>query len=310
MNAHDEFRRAQRRLLDRVGVRAESHFFDVPAVSGRVHVLIAGEGPPVVMVPGFADPAAMWAPLMARLEGFSVYAIDRPCFGLTGPARHDTATARKLAVMFLEQVLDALRLNQPVFVASSIGSLWSIWLSLDRADRVAAMTHVGCPAFILGTSAPLPLRLLSISPLGRLLMRLSPPSPRQVDRIAAMAGENLSDLPELRDLLVVNQKLPGVQAAMIELLHSLVRLRGPRPEIELTPAQLAQIRQPVQLIWGERDPFGAPDVGRRAARIIPAAAFHAIPKAGHAPWIAHAHAVADLAVPFIRTAGRSNETEV
>jgi hypothetical protein len=78
MNATDEFRRLQRLLLQHVGVRAESRFLDLPAVSGRVHVLVSGDGPPVVMVPGFGDPAAMWAPLMGQLGGFSLYAVDRP----------------------------------------------------------------------------------------------------------------------------------------------------------------------------------------------------------------------------------------
>jgi hypothetical protein len=38
MNATDEFRRVQRLLLQRVGIRTESRFLDLPAVSGRVHV--------------------------------------------------------------------------------------------------------------------------------------------------------------------------------------------------------------------------------------------------------------------------------
>lgn len=63
MSATEEFIAAQERLLQRVGVSAESRFLEAPAVSGRTHVLISGEGPPVVMVPGFGDPAAMWAPL-------------------------------------------------------------------------------------------------------------------------------------------------------------------------------------------------------------------------------------------------------
>lgn len=301
MNATEEFKAAQDRLLRRTGVWAESRFLDAPVISGRVHILVSGDGPPVVMVPGFGDPAAMWAPLMAELDGFTLYAVDRPCFGLTGPAQHTTTTLRKLAVEFLEQVLDGLRLERPAFVANSVGSLWTTWLAIDRPERVAAITHVGCPAVILGTSAPLPLRLLSVRPLGRLLMKLLPPSPGQVDRFAAMAGEDLSQLPELRDLLVAIQRLPGVQSALRELVHAVVRMRGARPEITLTEHQLAQITRPIQLIWGGRDPFGAPEVGQRAAEIIPEAAFHLIPDAGHIPWVAHPEPVSELAAPFLRT---------
>ena len=69
MIAADEFKAAQRRLLERYRIDAEPQFIEVPAVRGHVHVLRSGTGPPVVMVPGFADPAAMWAALMAGLEG-------------------------------------------------------------------------------------------------------------------------------------------------------------------------------------------------------------------------------------------------
>ena len=35
-------------------------------------------------------------------------------------------------------------------------SLWTTWLAaLDHPGRVGAIVHAGCPALILGTSAPL-----------------------------------------------------------------------------------------------------------------------------------------------------------
>jgi pimeloyl-ACP methyl ester carboxylesterase len=92
-------------------------------------------------------------------------------------------------------VLDQLQLDQPLFVANSMGSLWSLWLAIDRPSRVRAMTHIGCPAVILETSAPLPMRLLSVRPLGRIIMALSPPSRRQVERFASIVGEDFSQLP-------------------------------------------------------------------------------------------------------------------
>jgi pimeloyl-ACP methyl ester carboxylesterase len=149
------------------------------------------------------------------------------------------------------------------------------------------------------------MRLLSVRPVGRLIMRLSPPSAAQVERFAAMVGEDLSRAPELRDMLVAMQRLPGVQASIRELLHAVVRLRGARPEVALTAAQLARIAQPVQLIWGERDPFGGPRIGKHAAAIIPDAEFHVLPGAGHVPWIAQAGAVSDLAAPFLRAVSSS-----
>ncbi len=306
MTAVEDFQAAQTQLLRRHDVDADSHFLEVPAVNRRVHVLSGGDGPPVVMVPGFADPAAMWTPLMSRLEGFRLHAVDRPCFGLTGRAEHTTGTLRRLAVDFLEQVLDALGLDRPLFVGSSMGSLWSIWLAIERPDRVSAMVHIGCPAFVLGTSAPFPMRLLSVRPAGRFIMGMSPPSARQVERFARMAaGEDLSTQPELRDLLVAAQKLPGAQDGMLDLLHAAVRLRGAQPEVALTAEQLAEIRQSVLLIWGARDVFGGPDVAERVADVIPDAELRIIPEGGHVPWVGHPDGVAQAAVPFLRVHGAS-----
>jgi hypothetical protein len=64
MNGTEEFKAAQERLLKRVSVVAESLYLEIPAVSGRAHVLVSGEGPPVVFVPGFGDPSTISAPLL------------------------------------------------------------------------------------------------------------------------------------------------------------------------------------------------------------------------------------------------------
>jgi len=304
MTAVDDFRAAQVRLLQRYAPDTTSHFFEIPAVSGRVHALRRGQGPPLVLVPGFGDPAAMWAPLMGELDGVALHAVDRPSFGLTGRGDYETATFRRLAVDFLEQVLDVLGLDRPWLIGNSIGSLWCTWLALDRPDRVAGLIHIGCPAFILGTSAPLPLRLASVRPLGRVLMSLTPPSPRQVETFAKrVAGEDLSVVPEVRDLLVASQRLPGARDAILDLLHAVIRLRGARPQVALTVEQLARTRQPVLLIWGGRDPFGTPDVGREAARILPEADMRLIPNGGHLPWVRYPADVAAAAVPFLEKHG-------
>lgn len=152
---------------------------------------------------------------------------------------------------------------------------------------------------MMGTSAPFPLRLGSIPPVGRLLRRLDPPSLKQVDRFIAMAGEDFSHLPELRELFLAHGQLPDVGPALSQLMHALVQLRGPRPHVELTAAQLTRVTQPVQLIWGGHDPVGPPSVGERAAEIIPNAEFHVV-SGGHAPWVDQPAQVASLAAPFLR----------
>lgn len=299
MDAFAEFRRAQARMLERFGVPARSTFIDVRAVQGRTHVLSVGEGPPVVLVPGFADPAAMWAPLMAELAGFTLHAVDRPCFGLTGCAPHTTASLRPMAVDFLDHVLSALDLPQAAFIGNSMGALWSMWLAIERPERVAALSIVGCPALVLGTSAPLPMRLLGVHGLGRAIMRAAPPSPEQVRRFAKLVGEDFTHQPEVVDLLVSVQRTPGTPQAMRELLRASVGVLGPRSQLVLREMDLERIACPVQLVWGGHDAFGSPAVARRTAMAIPDARLHFIDDAGHLPWIRFAPQVGVLVRDFL-----------
>ena len=277
------FQGAQRQVLERYGVDARSQMIRVPRLDLDVHVLVAGDGPPVLMAIGGGMVAALWAPLMAELGGYTAIAFDPPGHGLSEPVRYSTQTMRTTAVELIDGVRHALGIERAPIVAQSMGGLWSTWFALDRPRHVSAISYVGCPALMLGTSAPLPLRLGTIRPLHSVIEHLQPPSTRQVERIGRMAGEPLDELPELRDLFLAYERLPATSAVLLDLHRALVRVRGARPEVALTADQLRAVTQPVQFVWGERDPFGSPDVGRRAAALMTDAELRTV-DTGHGPW--------------------------
>lgn len=296
--ARQEYVRAQQRVFDRYGVEVESRFVRTPALTGDTHVLASGEGPPLVMVIGGGMVAGLFAPLMAHLDGYRIYAMDPPGHGLTASTGFSEGAMRELAVGFLSEVLDGLGLKEAPFVSQSLGGLWTSWLAIDRPDRVSSISYVACPALMLGTSAPLPLRIATIPVVGDLINVLDRPSQKQVMRMGRMAGEDLSDVPELRDLFLAYERMPGARARLGELHRALIRLRGPRPGVELTARQLSRIRSPIQMIWGEDDPFGPPSTGKRAARVLPGASLHVVP-GGHGPWFHHAETIASLIRSFL-----------
>lgn len=296
--SRQQFHEAMRTVLDAHGVDAVSQYVEVPAIEGRAHVLTVGEGPPLVMVNGGGTPAAMFAPLMAQLDDYRIYGVDLPGYGLTDPRPGLFDDHRSNAVAFLGHVLDALDLDRPAMLGNSLGSMWIMWLALDAPERVAASIHLGSPAIVLDTSAPLPMRLMSTR-IGPLLMKLQPPSPKQVRALSKMVNEHPLD-PEIVDLLVATERLPGTDATFLANMRSLLRLRGAQPHMRITEDQLAGVDHPSLIVWGEDEAFGSPDVGRRMADAMPHAELHVVP-GGHAPWLKHADRVGRIAIAFLES---------
>ncbi len=294
---HEDFSKAQAAVLDRYGIAAEERWVEAPIVDGRAHVLVTGEGPPVVVLNGIGLPAAMLAPLMARLGGVTQYAIDLPGYGLTDTTPTFADDLRANAVCFLSEVLDGLDLDRPVVVANSLGSLWASWLAIDRPDRVAALVHLGCPAIVFDTSAPFPMRLLANRPLGRLMMKLQPPSERQVEQLAKMVNEHPLP-PEIARLVLTTERLDHFEDIFLATLNRLLRLRGNRPELALTADHLSRIQAPTLLVFANSDPMGAAPVGRRMAAAMADAELRIV-DGGHAPWLHHADQIAPLLNTFL-----------
>jgi pimeloyl-ACP methyl ester carboxylesterase len=294
---HEDFSRAQAAALNRYGITAEDRWIEAPVVDGQAHVLVTGEGPPVVVLNGIGVPAAMLAPMMAHLDGVRQHAVDLPGYGLTDTIPAFADNLRANAVRFLTEVLDGLGLDQPVVVANSLGSLWASWLAIDQPDRVAALAHLGCPAIVLDTSAPLPMRLLSVRPLGRVMMKLQPPSQRQVEQLAKMVHEHPLP-PEIAQLILATERLDHFEDTFLAMLNRLLRLRGNRPELALTAHQLARIQAPTLLVFANDDPMGAAPIGQRMADAMVDAELHTV-EGGHAPWLHHAEQIAPLLTAFL-----------
>lgn len=298
------FMDAQAKVLDRNGIVAEDRWVAAPSVRGQAHVLVTGDGPAVVLMNGIGIPAAMLAPLMARIDGFTQYAVDLPAYGLTDTTPGFADDLRANAVRFLLDLFDGLNLDRPIVIANSLGSLWASWLALDRPDRVAGLAHIGCPAVVLDTSAPPPMRLLSARPLGRLMMRLQPPSERQVDQLAKAVHEH--PLPaEIHQLILATERLPHFQDTFLATLNKLLRVRGNRRAMSLTAEQLGRIDAPTLLVFADDDPMGDANVGERVATAMPNAQLHIV-EGGHAPWLHHADQIAPTLTAFLRQVSSPN----
>jgi len=78
--------------------------------------------------------------------------------------------------------------------------------------------------------------------------------------------------------------MPAWRRAMFSHPNLETRSGKPRPENLLTDAELRGIELPVRFIFGGADVYGGPEVGERAASLMPDARLDVLP-GGHAPFL-------------------------
>ncbi len=300
-------RDAEEQLLACYGLKARTHFVSLPRLGMRIRVTEIGSGEPVLIVPGNTGDAFPLIPLMAELRGRRIIAVNRPGGGTSDGMDHRTiGDFREFAVETLSTVLDAFELASVSVVAHSMGGHWSLWLALDRPERVTALTLLGVPGNLISTGPPLLLRLLSVPGLNRLLFGIimlavnRQPSETGTSASAAMAACRYHF-----------QRLPHYRISTLSLMERTNRLRGPRPEHTLTAEQLKRVQQPTMFLWGTNDPFGSSETGRHIAQILPYSEFHAIQGAGHLPWLSNLAECGQLTRDFLANyAGPATDSDL
>jgi 2-hydroxy-6-oxonona-2,4-dienedioate hydrolase len=280
---------AERRLFAYYGLEYTLHHVELKQPDLRVRVLEVGSGPPLLLVPGGSGDAWQLAPLMAQLRGWRLIAVNRPGGGMSDGVDHRQLDLRRFAVRTLSAVLDAFALPRVPVIANSMGGLWSFWLALEQPELVSALVLLGCPALILNTSAPFFMRLLSVPLLQHLLVANLQPNNRETAldglRFQGSSPAAIAALPDvLGEAAYRFFQLPTFRDTWITLMSAIATPTGAKRTYQLRSDQLQQIQQPVCFLWGDHDPFGALDVARRAAGLVPTATLHEM-RAGHLPFL-------------------------
>ena len=276
---------------------------DIEVRSGRrVHVIEAGEGPPVVFLHGSNTSSLSLLPVLERLEGVRAIAVDRPGFGLSEPVRVPRERFRDAAVEFLDEVLDALGLQTPAFAGNSMGGTWALWYALARPERVRRLVLLGSAPLLPGTRPPIPLRVTA-APLSATCCRTSssPTASCSSGLMASMGEEDtIVRYPELIESVVAAARDPIASAANLAELRAIISPFGFRPSARIAPDELRRLNVPTLLIWGDHDPVGSADVARETATLMPRAQLELLP-AGHVPYLGHPELVSELLSTFIRS---------
>jgi len=295
---------AERRLFEHYGLQYSVHTVELDDPRVRIRVLEAGSGPPVLMVPGGSGEAFPYAPLAAQLAGYRLIIVNRSGGGLSDGVDYGQVDMRRLAVDSLTAVLEAFDLERVPVIANSMGGLWTLWLAMERPERISAMVQLGCPALILGTSAPRPMRLLSIPLLNRALFPVTTPGTiEQARKGLSMVGcsaETRQSLPDVfLETMVHMFNLPVRRAAWLSLMRTALRPRGANPSYQLQPDDLSRIEHPVLFIWGDNDVFGSVETGRRAESVMQNATLQVV-RGSHIPWLDNPDECALLTNRYLR----------
>jgi pimeloyl-ACP methyl ester carboxylesterase len=283
------FEVAQRRLFAACAMQIVSRRVRLADPPLAVRVLEAGDGPPLLLVHGSGMSASTWAPLLPYLAYHRLIALDLPGFGLSDAFDYSGRSLREHAVAQLTSLLDALGLERVPVIGTSLGGMWGLCLAVDAPERITALASLGVPAVALpGMRGDPAFTALSTPGLRQLVAWIGSPSVAVTRRVLARGaiGPHAAELaPDgFFDVVHEGMRQPGFRTAMLSHMWLAMRLGRPRPENFLSEAELQHIAAPVLMVWGDDDPYGGPEIGRRAAALMPNAQLEAMP-GRHAPFL-------------------------
>jgi pimeloyl-ACP methyl ester carboxylesterase len=289
-------RDAERDLFAAVGADVEEFFIELAQAGLRVRVLSHGRGPAVVLLHGVSESAAIWAPLFTKLGQVRLLAVDLPGHGLSDPAVFRRGQVREHARRLIEDILDALGLDEVPVIGHSLGGMFALWHVAAGSGRISGLVAIGEPAVALpGVRVRIPLSLLTVPGVGAAVLRS--PTPRRVYRRLLARGLGSADVAAAPDPLIealrLSARRPQNARTVASLMHAIDRFRRPRPESVLTNAELAAITTPTTFILGSDDPYLSIERARPSIDQIHGARLYEVP-GGHAPWLADAQHAAEL----------------
>ena len=246
--------------------------------------LIAGEGPPMVLLHGAGDNALDWWWVMPALAAtHRVYAPDLP-----GSPDSTRPTADYSPAFFERSVasfVDALDIGRATFVGNSLGGFIALRLALFEPARVTALVLVDSAG--LGRAVNPAFTSVNVPGLGEAAIPFwSTPvgaHQRAWGRTTLLFAHTPRSVP--REWLAEQCRLaqsPGYLEAHLAVLRSQVSLAGQR---EVLVDQLASLRIPTLVVWGVRDRVFPVSHAREAVARLREGSLALIPDCGHMPHV-------------------------
>ncbi|MDT7934783.1 MAG: alpha/beta hydrolase [Sphingomonadaceae bacterium] len=262
-----------------------------------VHLRDTGprDAPALVLLHGSNAFLQTWEPWAGRLDKrYRVIRLDLPGHGLTGSSPTRAYTTEDYAAL-VEQLRARLGIERIAIGGNSMGGGVAPAYTLAHPDRVGALVLVDSvgepdPRY---ADAPLIFRIARLPVLRDIGARLTPRS-LIADSLPGAYGDRQLATPELVDRYWELLRFPGNRQATID--------RFALKPFALTAADLAHVRAPTLILWGEADRLIPLSSGRWLAENIPGARLVTYPGAGHLPQEERADATAAEVARFLNQA--------
>ncbi|MCA6288923.1 alpha/beta fold hydrolase [Phenylobacterium sp.] len=239
------------------------------------------DGPPLVLVHGFAANLDTWEPWVARLgDTYRVVSLDLPAHGLTvTPPGYMMSTAGQVEV--IDQLTRKLGLTPFVLAGNSMGGGASWNFALSHPDRLRGLILVASvgprPPESEGApprEGPPAIFQVMANPVGRAALRTLDPRPLAEPGLKKAYVDESLVTPALVDRYVDLALAPG-RREMI--------LAGRRGPPSASPDAVKGVSVPTLVMHGEKDTVVPVGVGGRLGELIPDSRLIVYPEAGHVP---------------------------
>lgn len=227
----------------------------------------------VLLLHGFPESSLAWKEVIPLIEaaGYRAIAPDLPGFG--GSERFEEDSTWELYMLFLDEFLASLRVQQVHLFVHDWGGLIGLRWACHHPTRVLSLFIASssfCPDYTWHKIA----RAFRTPGLGEVVIKALGDRKRFENLIRESIPRVSQDVIE--DFYQVLRTEEN-QKAVLELYRS-----GDMEKLKAYQGQLGQIRKPATLLFGEQDPYVSYVYGHILKRDeLPHADVHVIPHAGH-----------------------------
>jgi pimeloyl-ACP methyl ester carboxylesterase len=246
---------------------------------------LEGDGPPLLLLHGFADSADTWRrvlDLLAR-RGRRALALDLPGYGAADPLDADAGVLEQYRDFARAAVEDlAAEHGEDVVVCgNSLGGCIALRAAEDPDLPLAGVVPVA-PA---GFDMPAWFRVIEADPLVRTILTMPVPLPELVVR--TIVGEAYRTLAFAQPRAVAAEVVAGFTAhhrTRDAVARHLANGRRLLPELRGC-FRLERVEVPVLLVWGDRDRMVTHRGSRHVLEALPGTTYELLEGVGHCPQV-------------------------